>query len=114
MFPDDLHDWDLDGFTLSPSEITLDVRLNDARKRITLKGVRRCLVNNLLVSNIIFEARVVTADEEPELYKEELARLDETYPTKPADPPPNLLRISASLGASATIEFRDIEISDQK
>jgi hypothetical protein len=111
MFQDDLHDWDLDRFTLSPSEITLDVHFSDARKRISLRGVRRCLVNNLLISNIIFEAKVVTVDNEPELYNEQIGRLDETYPINPPALP-NLFCISASLGAAMTIEFTDIQVSD--
>ena len=48
---------DLDRFTLSPSEITLDIHFNDARTRIRLSGVRRCLINNLLISNVIFTLR---------------------------------------------------------
>ena len=47
----------------------------------------------------------------PTSVKEEIARLDETYPIKPPALP-KLLCISASLGAAMTIEFTDIEISD--
>jgi len=110
MFPDDLHDWYLDRFALIPSEITLEVHFNDMRKRIRLSGVRRCLVNNLLTSNVIFEAKVVTVDREPELYNEEVARLEETYPIHATALP--VFCISASLGAAMTIEFTDIQISD--
>jgi hypothetical protein len=111
-FENDLHDWFLDGIILAPPEVTLFVSFYGARKQIRLIDATRCLINNLLISNVIFEAKIISATDDPERYKEEVERLDETYPVIPLGMSPKICCISASLGANATIEFRDLEVTD--
>jgi hypothetical protein len=115
-FENDLHDWYLDGIMLrdhaGSSEITLNVHFDDSRKEIRLKDTTRCLVTNFLICNIIFEAKIVSADEEPEFYKEETARLNESDQANLAGALPRIFCISPSLGAAVTIEFGDIDVHD--
>jgi hypothetical protein len=109
----DLHDWYIDGIALGPSEITLLVHLDDARKKIELTGVTRCLLNNLLMTNIIYAAKIASAEDEPELYQSEIARLDTSYPAKWANGTARrILSISASVGLEGIIEFDVLKIRD--
>ena len=62
-FENDLHDWYIDGIMLAPSGVTLFVHLYEARKEIWLGGATRCLLNDLLIQNIISEAKIICADE---------------------------------------------------
>ncbi len=111
-FENDLHDWHIDGVMLAPSEITLFLHLYEARKRIRLGGATRCLLNDFLVQNIIYEAKIVSADEQPELHGAEVARLEASYPASLSGTAPNILTISASVGLEGAIEFRDLEVID--
>jgi hypothetical protein len=111
-FENDLHDWYIDGIMLTPSEVTLFVYFYEARRKIRLGGATRCLLNDFLISNIIYEAKIISAHEEPELYQAEVARLDASYPAKWSGTAPKILSISASVGMQGAIEFRDLEVID--
>ena len=111
-FENDLHDWCIDGVMLAPSEVTLFVHLYEARKEIRLLGATRCLLNDLLIQNIISEAKIISADQQPELHQAEIARLDASYPRRWSGTAPNILMISASVGLEGIIEFRDLEVTD--
>lgn len=108
-FENDLHDWYIDEIAVRQSEITLLVHLYDAQKRITFKGVTRCLLDNLLVMNIIYSAKLVSSVGEPELY----ARLEASYPAKwVRETASKILSINGSVGLDGIIEFNDLEIVD--
>jgi hypothetical protein len=108
-FENDLHDWYIDGITLGQSEITLFVHLYEVRKKIIFKGVTRCLLDNLLMMNIIYSAQIVSAEDEPELY----TRLEASYPAKWCiKTAPNLLSINGAVGVDGIIEFSDFEMSN--
>jgi hypothetical protein len=111
-FENDLHDWYIDGIMLAPSGVTLFVHLYEARKEIRLGGATRCLLNDLLILNIIAEAKIISANEEPELYQAEIARLDASYPARSSGTATNILSISSSVGMEGIIEFRDVEVTD--
>jgi hypothetical protein len=119
-FENDLHDWYIDGIMLAPleqivlvpSEVTLFVHLYEARKKIRLSGVRRCLLDNFFIQNIIYEAKVVSVDDEPELYQAEIGRLEARYPARLSGTRPKILSISASVGMEGVIEFGDLEVTD--
>ncbi len=112
MLENDLHDWFIDGVLLAPSEVTLFIHLYQARKKIRLVGATRCLLNDLLIQNIIYEAKIISADQQPELHQAEIARLDASYPRRWSGIAPNILTISASVGLEGIIEFDDLEVTD--
>jgi hypothetical protein len=109
-FENDMHDWYIDGLMMGPSEITLFVHYYDKmRKKITFKGVTRCLLDNLLMTNIVYAAKIISAEDEPELY----ARLEASYPSKwTSGTGSKILSINASVGLEGTIEFQDFEVID--
>lgn len=108
-FENDLHDWRIDGIKLRQAEITLFVHLYEARRKITLKGVTRCLLDNLLMMDIIYSAKLVSSADEPQLY----ARLEASYPVKwVRETASKILSINGSVGLDGIIEFDDLEIVD--
>jgi hypothetical protein len=111
-FENDLHDWYIDGVMMGPSEVTLFVHFYEARKEIRFSGVTRCLLDNWFVQNIIYEAKVISADKEPELYRAEIAPLDAKYPARFSAADHKILLISASVGVEEIIEFRDFQVID--
>src|SRR5579863_7443131 len=119
-FENDLHDWYVDGVMLAPSaggmltpsEVTLSVHLYEARKRIRLSGVTRCLLDNFSIQNIIYEAKVIATGREPGFHKEGIDKLNKVYPIKTAPSSARILSIVASVGMEGVIEFRDIDVID--
>ena len=111
-FENDLHDWHIDGVMLAPPEISLFLHFYESRKKIVLGGVTRCLLNDLLIQNIISEAKIISADQQPELHQAEIARLDASYPRQWRGTASNILTISASVGLEGIIEFHDLEVAD--
>ncbi len=112
-FENDLHDWYIDGVMMKPSEVVFSVRSYDGtRKKIRFSGATRCLLNNWFIQNIIYEAKIISADKDPELYRAEIAPLDAQYPARLSMADQNILLISASIGVEGIIEFRDFEVID--
>ncbi|HVH82351.1 MAG TPA: hypothetical protein VM782_23350 [Stellaceae bacterium] len=107
-FENDLHDWYIDSIELRQSEITLLVHLYEARRRITFKGVTRCLLDNLLMTNIIYAAKIISIEDEPESY----TRLEASYPAKWSGTAPKILSINGAVGLDGIIEFSDLEVVD--
>jgi hypothetical protein len=111
-FENDLHDWYIDGIMVTPSEITLLLHFYETRKKIRLGGVTWCSLNDLFTQNIIYEAKIVSADEQPDLYWAEVVQLQASGPVNVWGRAPNIMTISASLGLEGAIEFRDLEVTD--
>jgi hypothetical protein len=113
QFENDLHDWHIDGVMFGDSSLSLHLRLYEERKVIKLTGVTRCLMNDFLIQNIIFEAKIISAADHPDLFQAQVQRLDETYPRRWVEPMGmHILHIGASVGAEIIVEFADLEISD--
>lgn len=112
-FENDLHDWYIDGVTLEQTEITLFVHLYEARKKIKFIGVTRCLLDNLMMTNIIYVLEIISAQSKPDQYNVQIERLEASYPAKwTKGLAPQLLLISASVGLEGLIEFQDLEVID--
>lgn len=111
-FENALHDWYIDGLMLAPSEVTLFVRFYEARKKIRFLGATRCFLDDFLIQNVIYEAKIVSLDEAPEQYRVETARLESRYPGRLAGTAPRIFVISASVGLEGIIEFQDFEVID--
>jgi hypothetical protein len=112
-FENDLHDWYIDGIMVTPSEITLSVHLYEARKKLKFTGVTRCLLDNLLMMNIIYSAKIASMEEAAELFREEITRLERSYPAKGCSGTGSkILSINGAVGLDGVIEFDDVEIED--
>jgi hypothetical protein len=111
QFENDLHDWYIDGVMLLDGSMSLYVHFYEEQKIIKFNGVTRCLINELLIKNIIYEAKILSAADHHDLFQVQIQRLDETYPRKWAEPTGiHILQITASVGADFVVEFDNLEI----
>jgi hypothetical protein len=60
------------------------------------------------MTNIVYAAKIVSAEDEPELY----ARLEASYPAKWSGTASKILSINGSVGLDGIIEFDDLDVAD--
>ncbi|MEM5295037.1 hypothetical protein VSR82_11895 [Burkholderia sp. JPY481] len=74
------------------------------RVRVRFNGATRCLANDFLIQNIIYEVKTLTDFQSPD-YQHALDALEKSYFGKENRPDMPIASVSASLGAELLIEF---------
>lgn len=107
------HDWYLTGISTDLHAGVVELALMfDNRKdraRARFQGVTRCLVNDFLIQNIIYDVKVLT-DFESSDYKLALDALEKSYFGKEHWPNKAIASIRATIGAELLIEFDTVDI----
>lgn len=69
----------------------------------------RCLVDNFLPQNIVYEAKVITSTADRQRFEEEIKRLDSRYLVQRPVGERKIPSVTASVGAELIIEFTDLK-----
>jgi hypothetical protein len=102
------HDWYIEQVTLGKDLLMLRVRLYDRRASIEFQGATRCLMNDFLLQNIIYEI-VIASPEGAAKARETLDGVSRPL-SKRAH---NLALLTASVGAEIIVEFSDLVIREE-
>ncbi|NML33412.1 hypothetical protein [Paraburkholderia antibiotica] len=107
------HDWYLMGVLADREARIVELALmfdnGKDRARVQFKGATRCLANDFLIQNIIYEVKVLTDFESPD-YQRALHALEKSYFGKESRPNKPIASLSATLGAELPIEFDTVEV----
>ncbi|MCG5073029.1 hypothetical protein [Paraburkholderia tagetis] len=107
------HDWYLLSISADmKAELVELLLMFDDRKqraRVVFKGASRCLVNDFLIQNIIYEAKILTDFDSGE-YERALDSLEKSYFGKVNREPKPIAVFSATLGAELLVEFDSLEV----
>ena len=110
------HDWYLTGISadMTGGIVELALMFDDRkqRARIVFKGASRCLVNDFLIQNIIYEAKILT-DSSTHEYGRALDSLEKSYFGKVSGEPKPIAVFSATLGAELLVEFDSLEVEPE-
>ncbi len=105
------HDWYIDRVEIVDSELMLYLHFYKERAEICFFGVVRCFINNFLMQNIIYEAKLTSIKRESELFLFARKRLEQVYPTPKADDGTNIVMFTPSVGADILIEFNGFKVT---
>ncbi|WP_321909871.1 MULTISPECIES: hypothetical protein [unclassified Paraburkholderia] len=107
------HDWYLRGVSADMNagivELTLMFDDRKTRARVLFKGVSRCLMNDFLIQNIIYNAKILT-DYSVEEYARALGMLEKSYFGKENHNPKPIAMFTATLGAEILVEFDTFDV----
>ncbi|MBB5460461.1 MULTISPECIES: hypothetical protein [unclassified Paraburkholderia] len=107
------HDWYLMGVSADREASIVELALMfDNRKdrvRVQFKGATRCLANDFLIQNVIYEVKVLTDFQSPD-YQRALHALEKSYFGKENRPNMPIASVGASLGAELFIEFDTVDV----
>lgn len=110
------HDWYLMGIStdLKAKQVELSLQFDDGkqRARALFKGASRCLVNDFLIQNIVYEITVLTDYESIE-YKQALDALEKSYFGKDNSAFKPIAVVTATLGADLLIEFETLDVAPE-
>lgn len=107
------HDWYLMGISADREASVVELALMfDNRKdraRIRFTGATRCLANDFLIQNIIYDVKIFANFESPD-YLRALDALEKSYFGKENRPNKPIAAISATLGAELLVEFDTMDV----
>jgi hypothetical protein len=105
------HDWYIDRVEISDSKLMLSLHFYEKRTEICFFGVVRCLINNFLMQNVIYEVKLVSINRESGLFLSSRKQLEQAYPTPKPGESTNIAIFTPSVGADILIEFNDLKIT---
>ncbi|OAJ51843.1 hypothetical protein A6V36_14830 [Paraburkholderia ginsengiterrae] len=107
------HDWYLMGISadMKAGVVELALMFDDgkARARVRFKGASRCHMNDFLIQNIIYDAKILT-DYSASEYKRALDSLETSYFGKENHQPKPIAVFAATLGAELLVEFETVDV----
>ncbi|NIF54010.1 hypothetical protein [Burkholderia sp. Ax-1724] len=107
------HDWYLIGISADMDARIMELLLilDDIAQqaRVIFQGASRCLVNDFLIQNIVYDAKILRDHDSTE-YKQALESLEKSYFGKAYYQPKPIAVFSATLGADLLVEFDSFEI----
>jgi hypothetical protein len=69
-------------------------------------------MDDFFIQNVIYEAKILSRENDSELFNQEIEPLDGRYPARSVDLTCKILRITSSIGAELTVEFADLEAAE--